>query len=66
MRRDEKLGTILPKFKKKEERETYKFWNFGKNIAGFFFSFENNYKSQTILLVSNVSKLFRKLATQVF
>ena len=31
---------------------------------GFFFFF-NNYKSQTILLINNVSKLFRKLATQV-
>ena len=34
------------------------------NIQGFFF-FLNNYKSQTILLVSNVSKLFRKLTTRV-
>ena len=34
-------------------------------FLGFFF-FENNYKCQIILLVSNVSKLFRKLATQFY
>ena len=28
--------------------------------------FQNNYKSQTILLVSNISKLFRKLTTRVY
>ena len=31
----------------------------------FFINFLNNYKSQTILLVSNVSKLFRKVTTRV-
>ena len=36
---------------------------FGKWVFFFFF---NNYKSQTILLINNVSKLFRKVTTRVW
>ena len=62
-----KAPTLLIYF----SRQTFILFNFTAKAAaiynlGLFFFFQNNTHFQTILLISKISKLFRKLAFQVF